>query len=293
MDRTLNSANCTSLSCLRLVPEDKIKDVNDYLINQIPSDTGGGVFGPAPGFGPVFDGSFITDLPETLYQQGRFNRGLRSLIIGNAANEAIIGLLRRYTSWLIIITSFQGMGVSSDEDMPEAFGALVRRALPTATNETVAEIQSYFDFGDTREKLAWDWTVDNVFSCNAANIDSAYKDVSRRYIFSVPPGTHGQDLTCIHTHVLWRRFWPWLTPSDAFFTDPETTPVENPDDAKAFQKNLLDFLYGREVDWPIYGPEKHIFNVTSGGFKDVKLPAELDARCKMVNRMIKEPANGA
>lgn len=102
------------------------------------------------------------------------------------------------------------MGVSSDENMPQAFGDLVRRVIPTATNETVADIQSYYDFGETPEKLAWDWTTDIVFSCNAANAAAAYKDASRRYIFSVPPATHGQDLTCMAPPLLFRAYTPNL-----------------------------------------------------------------------------------
>ena len=99
---------------------------------------------------------------------------------------------------------FQGMGLSSDEGMPEAFGALVRRVLPTATNKTIADIQSYYDFGGTPEKLAWDWTLDILFACNAANLAAAYNTKSRRYIFSVPPSVHGQDLTC-KSHPGWRN----------------------------------------------------------------------------------------
>lgn len=171
--------------------------MNDYLINQVRSDAGGGVFGPAPGFGPVLDGAFVPDLPETLYKQGKFHKGLRSLIVGNAANEVSIVILYWFSMRTIVSNQVQGMGISSDEGMPEAFGELVRRVLPTATNETIAEIQSNYQFGDTPEKLAWDWTMDIVFSCNAANVAAAYRDVARRYIFSAPPATHGQDLMCM------------------------------------------------------------------------------------------------
>ncbi|KAL2106177.1 hypothetical protein VUR80DRAFT_7098 [Thermomyces stellatus] len=254
-NQILESANCTSLDCLRSAPEETVKNVNDYLINQIRSDAGGGVFGPAPGFGPVLDSTYIPDLPETLYREGRFHKELKAFIVGNAANE--------------------GMGLSSDEGMPEAFGELVRRVLPTATNETIAEIQSHYDFGDIPEKLAWDWTMDTVFSCNAANVAAAYKDAARRYIFSVEPATHGQELTY------------------AFYVDQETTPVERPEDARAFQRNVLAFLHGREIDWPVYGSEKRVMNITSDGYNNVELPAELDTRCEMVNRVVRDPANGA
>ena len=94
------------------------------------------------------------------------------------------------------------MGLSSDEGMPGAFGELVRRVLPTASNETIAEIQSHYDYGDKPETLAWDWTTDMVFSCNSANLAAAYKDTTRRYIFSVPPAIHGQDLMCMTSHFL-------------------------------------------------------------------------------------------
>jgi len=83
----LVETNCTSVKCLRDVPEKAILHVNEKLINDVPSDAGGGVFGPAPGFGPVPDGSFIPDIPLVLFQQGRFHKELRSLVIGNVANE--------------------------------------------------------------------------------------------------------------------------------------------------------------------------------------------------------------
>lgn len=75
--------------------------------------------------------------------------------------------------------------------------------------------------------------------------------------------------------------------------DQETTPVEMPDDARAFQKNLLEFLHGREIDWSAYGCKKQITNVTLGGYDSVELPAELEARCDMINRVVRDPANGA
>lgn len=154
------------------------------------------MFGPAPGFGPVLDSTYIPDLPETLYREGRFHKELKAFIVGNAANEVSLNSLSITCSPDISSASLQGMGLSSDEGMPEAFGELVRRVLHTATNETIAEIQSHYDFGDIPEKLAWDWTMDTVFSCNAANVAAAYKDAARRYIFSVEPATHGQELTC-------------------------------------------------------------------------------------------------
>ena len=75
--------------------------------------------------------------------------------------------------------------------------------------------------------------------------------------------------------------------------DQDTTPVDKSDDAMSSQKNYLDFLYGREIQWPVYGSEKRILNITSSGFNDVQLSSELDVRYEIVNRVVRDPANGA
>jgi hypothetical protein len=85
-DTILSSANCSSLECLRSIPEGEVMRVNHALIN-LPSDAGGGVLGPAPGFGPVPDGTFIPDIPIRLFQEGRFNKGIKSLIVGSMLND--------------------------------------------------------------------------------------------------------------------------------------------------------------------------------------------------------------
>lgn len=60
---------------------------NDYLINQIPAESGGGVFGPGSGFGPVPDGQSIPNMPLISFLKGRYNKKLKSMIVGNMVNE--------------------------------------------------------------------------------------------------------------------------------------------------------------------------------------------------------------
>ena len=86
--------------------------------------------------------------------------------------------------------------MSHDTGLPEYFPAMVRQILSTASNETIADIESHYDFAGNPAKLAWDWTTDVIFACNAANIAAAYKGSARRYVFSVPPAIHGQDAYC-------------------------------------------------------------------------------------------------
>ncbi|KAK4041356.1 lipase 1 [Parachaetomium inaequale] len=250
----LDKAECISLACLRRLPEARLRDLNHLFINVLPSDSGGGVFGPAPGFGPVPDGTFIPDTPLALFQQGKFYKELKALVLGSSENE--------------------GMTTSSGVGMPENFPFLVRQIFRTASNETVANIQSKYDFADNPAKLAWDWTTDVIFACNAANMASAYRDHARRYIFSAPPAVHGQDLTYM------------------FYADQNTTPVEDIEDTITFRKNMLSFLYGRRFGWPQYGPQKQITNITATEFESLPLPADLDARCRMVNEMVLDPASG-
>jgi hypothetical protein len=77
-----------------------------------------------------------------------------------------------------------------------------------------------------------------------------------------------------------------------FYVNQETTPVESIDDARAYQTNLLRFLYGRELDWPIYDAERKIVNITATEFEHLLLPADLRARCDMINRVVLDSANG-
>lgn len=79
---------------------------------------------------------------------------------------------------------------------------------------------------------------------------------------------------------------------DLFYIDQQTTPVEDIEDAKLLQKNMLDFLHGREFDWPRYGSGKQITNITATEFETLALPADLDARCQMVNELVLDPSNG-
>lgn len=63
--------------------------------------------------------------------------------------------------------------------------------------------------------------------------------------------------------------------------------------AREFQTKLLDFVYGKEVDWPVFGDGMDMFNITADGFEATRLPAELGERCDIINSFVMDPANGA
>lgn len=174
----LKTANCTSMECLRNLSEMDLKAVNHVLINNTDAGSGGGNFGPGIGFGLAPDGLDFEDIPARLLGDGKVNRGLKRLIVGTMANE--------------------GLYTSSDDDMPNAFPALVRRMLPGASDETISFIQARYH-PQVPAQLAWDWTTDVVFACPAYNLANALPDRTHFYINSIPPAAHGQDVPCKST----------------------------------------------------------------------------------------------
>lgn len=149
---------------------------NGIMINQIESTGGGGNFGPIISFGPAPDGDTIPDQPLALFAEGRFHDELDGLVLGSMALE--------------------GKGTSHDTDQPAYFPTMVHQIMPTARNAKVKAIESLYTWGKHPAQLAWDWTTDSIFACNAYNLARAMPHKARRYIMSTPPATHGADLWC-------------------------------------------------------------------------------------------------
>ncbi|KAI9155470.1 lipase [Paramyrothecium foliicola] len=246
------AANCSSLACLRSVPEKTLVATNDVLINQMEAQGGGAVLGPVIGFGPAPDGKHVPDITTALLRKGQVHREVKRVLLGTMANE--------------------GMGASADKGMPDYFPVLVRQILPSASDEVVARIQAGYSWQDPAQ-LAWDWTTDTVYACNAYNLAKAMPQ-TLRYVMSTTPATHGQDLSAY------------------FYVDQATTPVADPALSREFQTRLLDFVHGREVDWPLYGARQRIYNITEA-FETAELPARLRKRCDVLNGALLDPGNGA
>jgi hypothetical protein len=108
-----------------------------------------------------------------------------------------LGLRNYFENIFTDDTFIQGMGLSDDNNMPQAFPQLVRKILPTASDEVIQSIQAQFPYPPTQpERLAWDWTTAIIFECNAYFVTSAYREYARRYIMTIPPATHAQDVNC-------------------------------------------------------------------------------------------------
>jgi len=79
---------------------------------------------------------------------------------------------------------------------------------------------------------------------------------------------------------------------DFFYSNQTTTPVDDVNAARTSQRFLLNFLYGREFPWPVYGEVNRITNITDAGSENASLPLDLEARCEMINRLLLDPDNG-
>jgi hypothetical protein len=85
---------------------------------------------------------------------------------------------------------------------------------------------------------------------------------------------------------------------DYFFTDEQTTPVEDVAIARSLQTLLGEFLYGSEplmidqgTEWPVYGAGSFL-NITAEGAKVERLDGIEAQRCGIINDIFADPKNG-
>ena len=86
-DAVLDATNCSSLDCLQGASEDELREVNRYLLNDVPGHSGGGNFGPGIGFGPIVDDDLVPDLPVRSSDLSKSLGRLKGIISSNMANE--------------------------------------------------------------------------------------------------------------------------------------------------------------------------------------------------------------
>jgi hypothetical protein len=81
-------ANCTTVSCLRSLPESEFAAANAQLINNaVP----GFSLGPGIGFGPVIDGDLVTALRDTLISKGKYRKGIKTVLSSNMLDDGYFG----------------------------------------------------------------------------------------------------------------------------------------------------------------------------------------------------------
>ncbi|EFQ98659.1 gut esterase 1 [Nannizzia gypsea CBS 118893] len=262
-DSVLKASKCGSADCLRNLPEKDLFKANEYLIVNA-TDGMTGALGPGPGFTPVVDGEYITDHISTILGRGGYNRGVSRVAASNMALE--------------------GREQAPTDNVPEIFPFLVRGTIPYASDETIQKIRSLYSYpADLPAKLAWDWVTDITYACNAYHTAKAYASKAQRYVMSVPPAIHALDQ------------------SYYFYQDNTTTPVASVKLAREFQEHVRRFVtdgknnrkFPSLEDFPKYGHDETIFNITLDGWKKEKDPWETSRRCQILRDILTDPKNGA
>ncbi|KAE8151363.1 carboxyl ester lipase [Aspergillus avenaceus] len=259
-NHVLQAANCSSLECLRSSPPSLLFDVNKQLLINTYGGGGGGTFGPGVGFGPLPDGEYIPDAMTVLFNQGRYNKDIKAVVSGNMAAE--------------------GFATTPDIYTPEELNALIRKVLPGGSNATVQRIRDLYPYSDSQvQKIAQDWTTDSVWACNSQAIANAYANKTQRYVFSVPPASHGMDVNYM------------------FFKDNDSTPVESVSLARQFQSQILQFsrdsVGTRNTIWPLYSTGSKTANFTLAGLETGVDPWAVEPNCDMILEAIMDRSNGA
>ncbi|KAF1993501.1 lipase [Amniculicola lignicola CBS 123094] len=266
-DEVLNFTGCHSVECMRQLPASTMRDVNKHILIESTSGPGGGSLGFGVGLTPTIDGELVSDLPVNTFAAGKFNKKVK-VVVGN--------------------TMLEGLGLSSDRNMPNRFAEIVRANLPNVTNESIALLQSLYPYSpELPEYLAWAFITDIIWTCTVTNIAHAYGDKARRFLFSVPPSTHGLDLSYF------------------FFADNSTTPVVSLKTAYAAESTLLQYMFRRDFpsnpkalyagpisEWKSFAENGTIANITVDGFEFALVGQDLIKRCETINELIRDPLNG-
>ena len=85
-NQILNATGCETVECIRHIPESQLRDANEYIFSLFPNG-GGGALGPGDGLTPLVDGELVSHLPATAFAEGKFNKRVKHLIVGNTADE--------------------------------------------------------------------------------------------------------------------------------------------------------------------------------------------------------------
>lgn len=75
----------------------------------------------------------------------------------------------------------------------------------------------------------------------------------------------------------------------------DETPIDEASVAVAreLQTKLIRFIHRDEqLEWPAFGEEKNLFNITDR-FESTTMLPDLQHRCDTINRLVLTPANGA
>jgi cholinesterase len=248
---SLSGTTISSLDQLRQLPSSVLQTVNTIVV-------GLSSYGQFT-FGPTVDGLIAPALPGVLLLHGQFDKDLK-VMVGHNSNEGLF-----FTSPFI--------------QNQTAYAAAIQQQFPDISAKTVDYIDTVlyppvFDgtFGYTNQVLRTALTIsESSFSCNTRFLDLAFANQTYAYLFSVPPGLHGDD-------VAYTYFNGDTSTSDA------GSPV-NATVAKALQDYLTSFAMNGSPNekgvphFPMYGSGSTVVDIAATNLGVTLTDPVANSRC--------------
>jgi cholinesterase len=231
----LTNSTISTVSQLREVPSSVLQTVNAITV-------GLAAYGQFT-YGPVVDGLITPALPGVLLSHGQFDKDVK-VMVGHNSEEGVF-----------FASPFIQNNTAYIEEIATTF--------PDASNATVDYITTelYPPVFDGTEPYTTQFertalTVsDFAFACNTRYLDLAFGNQTYSYLFSVPPGLHGEDI-------------PYTFFNGDTSTSDDGYPV-NAFLATTLQRYITNFAIlgtpnGVGVPYfPIYGPNSTVLEIAS------------------------------
>nr|AIF75088.1 carboxylesterase [Daldinia eschscholtzii] len=245
--KTLNEASkqtgyeVDSVNQLRVLPADLLQSINQATVTSAPLGTFG--FGPGP------DDAFVTDIPQKLIHQGKFDSTVR-LFLTHTSHESSPFLphniktaadVRRYVK--------NSLPAASDKTID--FLLTNRRLYPNVLNGTYPWKTQF----ERAERLA----SEMGFSCMTRYLSTALNNYTFNLVFTHPPGWHAEDVPYVFFNGDTR------TPDDGYPVDRNL--------ATRLQDYIVKFAQTGDpngadrLHFPFYGRDSTVLELGRRGFR--------------------------
>ncbi|PMD47751.1 alpha/beta-hydrolase [Hyaloscypha variabilis F] len=228
-----------------------LQEINALIIGNSPY---GGFF-----FGPVVDSTYVRSLPGVSLLEGHFDSSVK-VMVGHNSEEGSL-----FTSPFI--------------QTQQEYIAFIQQIFPVASESVISYITKTLcppifngSYGYLNQFERTALTVGDItITCNTRFLDTAFKNQTYSYIFSVPEGLHGEDVAY------------------TFFNGDTSTADEGPpvnaNLAGIFQDYLTSFAArgtpnADGLPWfPVYGMNESVKVVEDSDFDVVEVDPMANQRC--------------
>ncbi|KAI0836025.1 alpha/beta-hydrolase [Hypoxylon sp. FL0890] len=264
-NRTLTEASrkvgttVDGVAALRELPGETLISINQETVKSADL----GTFG----FGPGIDGEYVTDKPQVLLYNGKFDSNV-NLLISHTSNESV---------------PFLPQNILTADDVRSYAQASLPEASESTINTLLSDPALYPNILDG----SYPWTTefgraarlssDLAFACTTRYMSEAWGNETYNFVFAYPPGWHTTDVAYV------------------FFNGDTTTlnnglPV-NAELAWQLQDYIVAFVKSgnpntnaeKPVQFPVYGSESRILELGYDGFREA-IDDLKGQRCEWIQR---------